>query len=225
MKTKITKEGWMVYENDTHLSRWIEQLGRLDTEGFCNGVLVPMLKPGDHVVDGGASLGDHTYAYSKAVGAEGLVHAFEITPWGVACLRHNMKHGRCTNVVIHECGLSDRVEHVQMKMDPNVGASHIARLGETELMSCLPLDWLHLGRLDFMKLDIEGYEYYALLGAVRTILKFKPIICLEFNKARLDEHCVDFEELYGLMDSLGYKPRPHDGEVYEYGYDQVFFPR
>ena len=34
-------------------------------------------------------------------------------------------------------------------------------------------------QLDFMKLDVEGYETLVILGAINTIKKFKPIIALE----------------------------------------------
>ncbi len=38
---------------------------------------------------------------------------------------------------------------------------------------------LKLDRLDFIKLDIEGYEQFAILGGLETIKKFKPVITLE----------------------------------------------
>ena len=33
--------------------------------------------------------------------------------------------------------------------------------------------------MDFIKLDIEGYEQFAILGGLKTIKKFKPVITLE----------------------------------------------
>jgi hypothetical protein len=38
-----------------------------------------------------------------------------------------------------------------------------------------------------IKLDIEGYEYKAFLGAVKTIKKFKPIIYIENPSIVIDK--------------------------------------
>ena len=49
----------------------------------------------------------------------------------------------------------------------------------SESVKLVTLDSLELGRCDFLKVDTEGYEYKALLGAVKTISKYKPYIFLE----------------------------------------------
>ena len=39
-----------------------------------------------------------------------------------------------------------------------------------------------LKKIDVIKLDIEGAEVFALQGALKTIMKFKPTIIMECNK-------------------------------------------
>ena len=39
---------------------------------------------------------------------------------------------------------------------------------------------INLDKLDFIKLDIEGYEPLAISGGIQTIKKYKPVIALEF---------------------------------------------
>ena len=46
------------------------------------------------------------------------------------------------------------------------------------IVNTIKIDNLNL-KPDLIKLDIEGYEYKALLGSVKTIKKFKPIIYIE----------------------------------------------
>jgi FkbM family methyltransferase len=43
----------------------------------------------------------------------------------------------------------------------------------------LKIDDLGLPACDFIQLDIEGYEYFALLGGEVTIKKYHPLLCLE----------------------------------------------
>ncbi len=57
------------------------------------------------------------------------------------------------------------------------------------------LDSYEFDQLDFMKIDVEWFEYRVIEGALSTIQKFKPIIYIE---------CHDIN-VYPLLLSLGYK--------------------
>ena len=47
--------------------------------------------------------------------------------------------------------------------------------------------------ISLIKVDIENYEYYALLGAVNVIEKYKPIIIIELHKTNpFYENIIDF---------------------------------
>ena len=50
----------------------------------------------------------------------------------------------------------------------------------------IPLDYMELPRLDFLKLDIEGFECEALRGAINTIETHRPWIWIEYNMAGED---------------------------------------
>jgi FkbM family methyltransferase len=56
----------------------------------------------------------------------------------------------------------------------------------------LLIDDLNVDKCDFMQLDLEGFEYNALLGARKTIEKFKPVLCIE--------HCWQFR--YGASSEV-----------------------
>ena len=43
------------------------------------------------------------------------------------------------------------------------------------------IDNLHLSKLDFIKIDVEGDELNVLIGANTTINKFKPTMYIEIN--------------------------------------------
>jgi hypothetical protein len=49
------------------------------------------------------------------------------------------------------------------------------------------LDSFALDDVDFMKLDCEGYEYFATLGAIETICRCRPVVIVE-QKAGCGPH-------------------------------------
>jgi FkbM family methyltransferase len=202
---KILDNNIAVLEGDTHISKWVEEERRLDHDVYSIGLILPHIKEGDWVVDAGAFIGDHTIAYLKAVGPEGKVFAFEPNPAAYSCLCHN-----CPEAVTMNSGLSDKEEFVDYFGNSNAGAGHIGHdLGSTQL---IPLDSLNLRRCDFLKLDIEGCEYEALIGAEKTIRQHRPILWVEVNEGALIRRMRNSAQLLRLIESYGYTiyPYPED---------------
>ena len=50
---------------------------------------------------------------------------------------------------------------------------------EEDIIDVIPLDSLDIPKCDLLKIDIQGYEYYMLVGAKNLLNNFKPIILLE----------------------------------------------
>lgn len=208
---KILDNNIAVLEDDTHISKWVQETRRLDHDEYSLGIILPHLDPGDWVVDGGAFIGDHTIAYLKAVGPEGKVYAFEPNPAAYACLYHN-----CSEAVTFNAGLSDRESFVNYRAADNAGAGHVgADDGPIHLFT---LDSLNLRRCDFLKLDIEGCEYEALVGAAKTIGQHKPVLWIEVNEGALIRRMRNGAQLRKLIESYGYTLYPHPeqgGEQYD----------
>jgi len=69
----------------------------------------------------------------------------------------------------------------------------------------LKIDDLNLSICDLIHLDIEGFEKFAILGAIDTIVKCKPVIVIEDFapwKERYDSNLGQIEE---LLFAMGYK--------------------
>jgi FkbM family methyltransferase len=59
--------------------------------------------------------------------------------------------------------------------------------------------------VDLIKLDIEGGEYEALLGSLKTIERCKPVVLFEFGKGGADAFGVTPKMMYDLFISRGYQ--------------------
>ena len=203
---KILPNGVAVIEGDTHISQWVIDSKRLDHDEYSLGAILPFIEQGAWVVDAGAFIGDHTIAYLKKVGPEGKVFAFEPNPAAYACLCHN-----CPDAVTFNSGLSNTESVASYKPDPNAGAGHLdIGEGDTKLVT---LDSLNLRRCDFLKIDVEGWEYEALEGAERTILTHRPVMWIEINEGSLARNNrLPYDVLNYVTDFLGYKTQAYPPE-------------
>ena len=65
------------------------------------------------------------------------------------------------------------------------------------------IDDLNLTQCDLIHLDIEGYEYFALLGAMSTIKKYSPVIALE-SQNHSNNYGHGIEQIFNLLKELDY---------------------
>lgn len=203
---KKLPNGLWVIDGDTHISKWIEQQQRLDHDQNLLPFILPHLKEGDVVIDAGAFVGDHTIAYSKAVGATGVVHAFEPNPVAYTCLQHNMN--TCGNVVMHNAGLSDRADVVPLSgNNGNYGGCYAGEHMKIADVSMQTLDEVFgdAAWVDFIKLDIEGCEAHALRGAEKLITRFHPKMVIEVNVEALGRQGSYPGEIFNFLKEHGYE--------------------
>lgn len=203
--------GIYVLENDTCISRWVEQESRLDL-----GMNITEIKSFAHripeggvIIDAGANIGDHTITFSQIVGPSGVVYAFEPNPLTYLALSRNT--ARLTNVVCFDFGVSDRKGYVRFTPDPNSGASYVSGEGSVSIKVTTVDDLLFLAleRCDLIHFDVEGYEPRALRGAVNTINRFHPLLLVEIcNKHLVRAGFSESELMELLINDLGYTVYP-----------------
>ncbi len=205
---QILSNNVAILEDDEALSRYVKEAGKLiPSTDVALTENLKYINKGDWVVDGGAALGDHTAAYIERVGPIGAVFAFEPNPRYVECLKHN-----CSNANIFPCGLSDSTGPCRMNIGVggNTGAGAITPDGEVE-SRMMRLDDLSLARLDFLKLDVEGYELKALLGGSETVRRCKPIIQMEWNIPAMLRAGVQPASVEDWLLNAGYRFRFFNG--------------
>lgn len=206
---KILGNGIAVLEGDSHVSKWVEECGRLCHDETVPLHILPLLKKGDWIVEGGANIGTHTVPYAQTVGGWGRVFAFEPNPPVFECLVNNTKE--YPNIELHQCALGLYEAEEFLHLELNVGASYVLPQHHHDRVlkvPCRRLDSFEFERVDFIKLDVEGYELYALLGAVVTLTRHRPIILLELNRPVLARNGHTNEDILKFLSDLNYEYKP-----------------
>jgi FkbM family methyltransferase len=176
-------------------------------------ILRALVKPGDIVLDIGASTGIYTFELARLVGPSGHVHAIEPDPPSVARLE-KMRKAR-PNITVHPVGLSDRkgvatlhVPVVRGRRKPTLaslavpawrsGVDHMTVTVDLKpLDSVLPAD----GRsVSFVKIDVEGHEFAVLRGGTAT-LRALPSMLVEIEQRHQE---TDIRSTFDLLRKLGY---------------------
>lgn len=151
---------------------------------------------GGTFVDIGANVGNHTLYALLHLGADRVI-AFEPHPTAAAILEVNLLlNERMDRVTLHRCGVADEASMADFKMMAN-------NLGATRLVEGqgVPIavgdDKLQGERVDFLKIDTEGFELKVLAGLKNVIHEQRPPIFVELD----DNNCPAFG---ALCEEMGY---------------------
>lgn len=193
---KIINNDIAVLENDTHISKWVEQHGTLAHNQSLYNELKYYLRPDDYIVEIGAFIGDNTeFLRRKAK----RVDSFEPNPKAFECLWYNARNW--DNVTVHNVAIGAGPGTMNIVQDDNVGASYGVDGGDIEVIS---LDSMQLEQLDFMLVDCEGYELEVLQGARETLIKHGPTIVMEINESTLARRGLTPKDIFNFFDSIKY---------------------
>lgn len=199
-----------------------------DFEGLIRDIYVDLLKPGDWAIDAGAHQGGHTVQMAQAVAPNGRVVAIEPVPMLVKTLRKTAKvhfpHFRKV-IEYHCCGLSDSKRREVFYFAPDVAAQSGLRKRtviasqrvEEFKIPVTTLDRMCAGAsrpFRFLKIDIEGGEYHALRGAMRTIARDRPVIVFEHNATSPADFGYTMEQMRALWRELDYRVYDLFGNAY-----------
>ena len=180
-----------VGKDTIELARQGEHYEQETTEAFKANI-----KAGDIVVDIGANVGYFTVLASTLVGPSGKVFAFEPMREYYDLLARTVRENGLTNVTTFNTAVGARKGTVTVEHDVIKEGSGV-ELG--------PIDELVSGKVDFIKMDIEGYEPMALEGMRRTIERNPRVILVtEFNEPALAEMGTDPQAFLASLRSLGF---------------------
>jgi FkbM family methyltransferase len=189
------------------------------------------LPPDGTFIDVGAHIGYYTLKGAHKVGNKGTVIAVEPNPETLKKLRANIDASKASNIVkVQPVAASDKEAQLEFFASPreNTGESSLSRknaaqAGEgvnTYQVRARPLDDIveetGVQRVDVMKVDVEGADFWVLKGAERTINKFHPKIYVETVDRQLKEMGSSVAELKAWVLAHGYKANPLGNENTEF---------
>jgi len=165
--------------------------------------------PGMTVMDIGASTGVHTLRMAKLVGITGLVYAFEPSNWMYERLCENISLNNFHNIVVEKFALSEVDAKAIFLSEQHDRVDKKQNSREYIKMDYVKLDTyvkrMTINKIDFIKIDVDGYETRVLEGAKQTIKKNLPIMVIEMGRGLQEAYERSLEELITLLESFGYK--------------------
>lgn len=178
-----------------------------------------LVRPGMTVLDIGANVGAHTLPLARLVGPTGRVVAVEPTDWAVERLRNNLAlNGDLAAVVdVHQAMLVARTDDVLADtlysswplhgrdVHPKLRAQPKSTSGARAVMLDQLVASAGIGRVDFVKLDVDGHEGAVLRGGIETFKRDRPAIVLELSPYILAEAGDSFEAMLALLYEYGYR--------------------
>ena len=183
-------------------------------EPFVAKIILGLIKENDICLDVGANIGFYSSLIGKKIGVNGRVYAFEPVDYNIRFIELNKSLNGLKNIEIINKGLGDKNEikelnifpeeskltaHNSFVMNETLNVNNIFEKKNVEIITVD--DWLYkekIKKVDFVKVDIEGYEYFFFHGA-KNLLKMSPIIIFEHNIDRLKKLKIienDFKSLF-----------------------------
>lgn len=172
------------------------------------------LGAGDVAIDVGANLGWYACLLNALSDAGARVLAFEPHPDNHRLLQHNLQLNRADRVTPLQLGLADRAGNLPLHLcrkKNNHGRHSLVPMfdGHSIEVPVTTLDryWSEHGGADmnprFIKIDIEGYEYFALKGGTEVVRRCAMAIT-EYSPAFMHQAGIQPRQLLELMSGLGF---------------------
>ncbi|HOX07244.1 MAG TPA: FkbM family methyltransferase [Planctomycetota bacterium] len=163
-------------------------------------------------VDVGANIGVYSVVAGMGVGSRGRVLAFEPGVQSHAVLARNVSVNRLGNTTIYRLGLAAMDGAARLYQHQDLSRCSLGKPAEGAPSDEIQLRRLDvvlseegIGRVDCIKVDVEGAEEMVLRGGRATLERWRPAVIFEVNRAAAQALGLSPQGAWDFLASLGYE--------------------
>ena len=170
------------------------------------------IKEGSTALDIGSNFGQMAILFSKLVGDNGTIHAFEADDFVFSLLQKNADINT-KNIITHYGAvhnLSNETLYFPIQdferfgTYGSYGIDYIHEKGRP--VKTIKIDEIAFDKpISFIKIDIQGGDLFALKGAIETIKKYQMPIIFEYEYLFEEELNLCFQDYVDFVESINYK--------------------
>lgn len=157
------------------------------------------------IIDCGANIGNHTIYFNKIMNAKKVI-SFEGNPDTYKTLLKNIEINNMEDVVEtynYVLGEKSSMASIDHFDESNIGGTSFCE-NENGTLKMISVDSLNIqDHIDFIKMDVEGFEYHVLKGMTQLLNRDKPVLWIEIFPDKYKKVTeLLFANGYRLQDSL-----------------------
>ncbi len=202
LKTNDTKYGKMSYLHNDYAFTDALKHKKIFEEDLIEKYLTNIIKNSSTILDIGAHCGSHSLIYAK-MNPDCKIFSYEPQKCMYDILNINLKQNNISNVLTFNFALGNKKcdAHMEDKVLDgintnkklnnndkfNIGGLQIGTGGESIKIERLD-DQTFPNKIDYIKIDVEGFENFVIDGGINLITKDQPIIFFEHNHKCVTAH-------------------------------------
>jgi FkbM family methyltransferase len=180
LNVKVGDKFYMIASDDDYLTH----IGSEFEPGMCS-LFKSLINKNHKVLDIGANIGLTSILFGNLASE---VDSFEPSLSTFKILQKNLAASLHSNIHIHNFGLGAKNENLTLTFSPSNRAggfvsdkTQASKEHSVENIVIKKGDDFLITKVDFIKIDVEGYEKNVIEGLLQSILQNHPVIVLELN--------------------------------------------
>lgn len=202
------KLGNFLYKTSFPLYKKMYSVFKNKQDAFEIELLKKHIKPGDTVLDIGANIGFYATILSDIVGEKGKIHCFEPDTTNFNHLKKTTDSYK--NIIINNKAVGPKTEKLKIYTSKELNVDHRTYKPEEydqeiEIDAVSIDDYLKDAKVDFIKMDIQGFEMEAMKG-MKATLKNNPKVKMisEFWPYGLKKAGSSLRDYFVLLKELNF---------------------
>lgn len=174
-------------------------------------IFIKEVSEGMKVVDIGANIGYYALMESRIVGDQGKVYAIEPEPRNYQLLKNNVELNNYSNrVELFNIAIGNRTGKELFEISDKYNTHRIAKSRSSDKHIEVPIttldEFLKDKSADFVRMDVEGYEYFIVLGMEKTLEKKHPLkLFIEMHPRLIKYYGGDVEVMLKMLSDANFR--------------------